>query len=158
MILSRHNAPCFPGIGEDELLIQGFDGMHVDYCSLIPLLREQLSCLEGLGNQDGPQGYDGDVASVGKHFAFAQGEWFTLFVQRSDCLSVQAHVHASFNLCRCFGQCLEADGVGRLDDGQARYHAHQTDVFERHVRSPVECCTDAGICSHQFDIQFGIVG
>ena len=153
VLLDGDDAAAFAGGGQDDLLIDGLDGGHIDDADIHALALGQhggAQCL--VGHQAG--GDDGDVVTVGQLLALADLELVGLRVMENRRGQAgKAQVDRALVVVGGDDGGAGLDIVGRAEDDHSGDGAHQGDILAALVGGAVLTDRQAGVGGGNLHVQ-----
>lgn len=155
VLLSGNDRTCLLRAAQDELAVDGLDGVHVHHAHGHTALGHLLGRLERLVHKDAA-GDDGHVRAVAHDRALAAGELRVLVIQIRIHVARQAQVHRAVGVDGILRRPAGAGRVRRNEHGHVRQRAHDGDVLGGVMRRAVERVGHAAIGAAELHIQVAV--
>ncbi len=159
MVLGGDNGPGFLGGLDDQLLVQGLPGEHVDHPDADPLGLEGLVGFQALVHHDAG-GDDGGLVLIAfvEHHALADFKLRALVIDPNHVLADEAGEAHTLDIHQSLGdagQLVVVGGVDHRGGGDAQVHGR---VLQGHVGAAVEGRRHARVGAQHPDAQARVGG
>ena len=155
VLLAGDDLAALFGGREHQLLIQGFDGSHVDDHGVNALSRQRLGGHDGFIDHQAV-GDDGNVGAVAHNLALANFKLVAFLMEDGHRRPAEAHIHRAHIFVGGLHHGLGLHIVGGAHDHHAGDGAHQSEVLAALVAGTVLTYGDAAVGSADLHIQVGI--
>ena len=153
MLLDGHDVAGLGGALDDQVGIDGLDGVHVDDLGVDALGSELLGGLESLADHQAA-GDDGDVGALAHDNALTQLEVVGLgVVDNRRGQTSEAHVHRTVALVGGARYGAGLDVVGRNDHSHAGDDAHEGNILAALVRGAILAHRDTGMRGTDLNVE-----
>ena len=153
MLLDGHDVAGLGGALDDQVGIDGLDGVHVDDLGVDALGSELLGGLESLADHQAT-GDDGHIGALAHDNTLTQLEVVGLgVVDNRRGQTGEAHVHRTVALVGGARHRAGLDVVGRNDHSHARDDAHEGDILAALVRGAVLAHRDTGVRGTNLNVE-----
>ena len=156
MLLDGHDVAGPSGALDDQVGIDGLDGVHVDDLGVDALGSELLGGLESLADHQAA-GDDGHIGALAHDNALAQLELVGLgVVDNRRGQTGEAHVHGAVALVGGARHGTGLDVVGGNDHGHAGDDAHEGDILAALVRGTILAHRNTGVRGTDLNVKVRI--
>ena len=153
MLLDGHDVAGLGGALDDQVGIDGLDGVHVDDLGVDALGSELLGGLESLADHQAA-GDDGHIGALAHDNALTQLELVGLgVVDNRRGQTGEAHVHRTVTLVGGARHGAGLHVVGGNNHGHARDDAHEGDILAALVRGAILAHRDTGVRGTDFNVE-----